>query len=66
MIEKFKKLSLRFLWSGNREEEGIHLVKWKTLVTPKSLGGWGLNNLHLFGRALADKSAWRLISSVGL
>eukprot|EP01018_Ginkgo_biloba_P004985 Gb_28741 [translate_table: standard] len=49
--------------AGLNEKEGIPLVKWQTMATPKSLGGWGLKNIHLFGRASAAKSVWRLISS---
>eukprot|EP01018_Ginkgo_biloba_P002192 Gb_33330 [translate_table: standard] len=66
VLEKIRKLSFRFLWSGNSENESIPLVKWQTIATPKSLGGWWLKNIHLFGKALAAKGVWRLISSKGL
>jgi hypothetical protein len=37
-------------------------VKWEVLAVPKILGGWGLNNIHLFSKALAAKFSRRLIS----
>eukprot|EP01018_Ginkgo_biloba_P023075 Gb_32325 [translate_table: standard] len=66
VLDKIRKLSFRFLWPGNREKEGIPLVKWQVVAAPKASGGWGIKNLHLFGKALAAKFVWRLISSEGL
>jgi hypothetical protein len=31
-------------------------VGWKILSMPKSLGGWGLKDLLIFGHALVSKS----------
>ena len=28
------------------------LVKWKGIAKPKALGGWNLENIHHFGKAL--------------
>jgi len=28
VLKKIKNTSFRFVWSGNREKEGIPLVKW--------------------------------------
>jgi len=47
------KISFRFLLSGNREKEGIPLVKWKKIAKPKEMGGWGLKNIGPFGKSLA-------------
>jgi hypothetical protein len=49
------------LWSGIKEKEGLHLVKWNKIAKPKKEGGWGIKNIYLFGRALATKSLWRCL-----
>jgi hypothetical protein len=36
------------------------------LSLPKSLGGWGLKNIHLFSKSLATKNGWNLIENNGL
>jgi hypothetical protein len=36
------------------------------LAAPKILGGWGLKNIHLFSKALAENPSWRLITSDNL
>ena len=50
-----------FLWTASKQNDGIALVKWKTLAMPKKLGGWGIKNLDMFTKALAAKTLWRLI-----
>jgi hypothetical protein len=39
---------------GRNGSDGIPLVRWKGLVIPK--GGWGLKNIHLFGKILGNKN----------
>ena len=41
-------------------------VRWERIAVPKGLGGWGLENIFLFARALVAKGGWRLISSKNL
>jgi hypothetical protein len=53
ILEKIMKISFRFLLSGNREKEGIPLVKWKKIAKPKEMGDWGLKNISPFGKSLA-------------
>jgi len=36
------------------------------LSLPKSLGGCGLKNIHLFTKSLATKNGWNLIENNGL
>jgi hypothetical protein len=36
------------------------------LAIPKALKGWGLKNIFLFSKAMAEKSSWKLISSENL
>jgi hypothetical protein len=41
VLEKLRKLTFNFLWSGCQEKCMQHLCNWETLATPKSKGGWG-------------------------
>jgi hypothetical protein len=55
-----------FVWSGKKDKEGIHLIRWDKLAKPKKLGGWGIKNIFTFGKALAAKSLWRCLMVPGL
>jgi hypothetical protein len=49
-----------------KENEGILLLKWIVIANPKDLGGWGIKNIHHFGKALVAKGLWWIISNKGL
>jgi hypothetical protein len=66
VLSKIRKLIFDFLWSGGGKTHGIHLCSWETLAKPKHLGGWGLQNLFLFNRALATNSLWRVLFKEGI
>jgi hypothetical protein len=38
VLEKNRKISFRFPWSGNKESEDIPMVIWHTIAKPKYLG----------------------------
>jgi len=42
------------------------MTSWKHLTVPKKLGGWWLENIHLFSQALATKNAWGVIDDTSL
>lgn len=54
------------LWQGNNDHRGTNWVSWKNLVVPKLLGGWGLKDIHLFGKSLVVKSPWNMITRESL
>ena len=39
-----------------------HLAKWQNIAKPKVEGGWGLNNIHHFGKSLDAKILWIFIT----
>lgn len=41
-------------------------VKWDKISLPKMWSGRGLNNLHMFSKALVAKFGWRLLSTDSL
>jgi hypothetical protein len=60
ILARIHKLCFNFMWKGSSEYIGSHLVNWKPLSAPISVGGWswGLKDLVSFGRALVVKSVW--------
>ena len=66
ILEKIRKLCLKFLWSGNKKSSGLPWTSWKTLACPKSLGGWGLKSPVIFAKSLTAKSVWNVINGSGL
>lgn len=56
----------KFHMGGRAEKHKYHLIKLSGISIPKSLGGWGLLSLRIFGRALLCKSLWRAIQGDGL
>ena len=54
-LNVIRRLMLRFLWTSNKSKEGFHLSSWKTLSSPKHLGGWGFKKLPCFAKELSLK-----------
>jgi len=54
-----------FIWGGKAHQSKINLVRMDILARPRKLGGWGLINLKLFGKALLCKSLIRGIFGAG-
>lgn len=52
IANQIEKLQRDFLWKGENEDRGLHLVAWDHVCCPKSLGGLGLQRLHLVNKAL--------------
>lgn len=66
MLNSFRKLCFKSLWSTSRDSGAIPLVKWSNLAVSKKLGGWGFKNLHMFGQPLATEQLWRSLFDPGL
>ena len=56
IIEKIIILCFKFLWTGNSDSSGLPWTSWKSLASPKFLGGWGMKIPILFAKALAAKN----------
>ena len=66
ITDKIRKMCFKFLWSGNKESSGVPWTSWKSLASPKFMGGWGLKIPAVFAKALTAKSVWNVIQGVGL
>lgn len=61
VIDDVNKLNMNFLWFEDREKEGMSLVAWEKVRTPKSIEGLGQLNLWLRNDASLGKLSWRLL-----
>ncbi|PHT52662.1 Kinesin-like protein NACK1 [Capsicum baccatum] len=64
--ERLDKLRRYFLWLGNKEGKGIHLVKWQTALLSRSFRGYGDQKLGVTKQVFVDKMAveiWKRGSS---
>jgi len=66
ILESYRKVCFRFLWSGKKESQVTPWVRWEKIAQPKEKGGWGLKNIFLFSKALAAKAGWRLLATPSL
>ncbi|KAL4283817.1 hypothetical protein GQ457_16G018200 [Hibiscus cannabinus] len=55
LIEEMSRAMRRFWWSGKGLAHGWRFVAWYDLCKPKSVGGMGFKDLHLFNFALLGK-----------
>jgi len=58
VLDKLRKITYNFLWSGCKEKHNLHLCNWEALEKPKNKGGWGIRNIFNFNYALAANSLW--------
>jgi hypothetical protein len=66
VLDKLRKLSFNFLWSGCSDHSRQHLCNWETLAKPKRKGGWGIRNLSHSNQALAANTLWRALTHTGI
>ncbi|WMV32209.1 hypothetical protein MTR67_025594 [Solanum verrucosum] len=59
VVQRLDKIRRNFLWQGNKERKGFHLVKWKNIIRSKEQGGPGIKNLKYQSKALKVKWLWR-------
>lgn len=59
VCKKMKQIQRDFVWRKGREENGLHLVAWDRVCTPKGKGGTGIRSLHNMNQALLCKWLWR-------
>jgi len=59
VVQRLDKIRRNFLWQGNKERKGFHLVKWKNIIRSKEQGGLGIKKLKYQSKALKVKWLWR-------
>ncbi|XP_039137399.1 uncharacterized protein LOC120274928 [Dioscorea cayenensis subsp. rotundata] len=64
VIHEIDKIRRDFLWKGpDLGSKGIRLIAWKRICRPRSMGGWGILDLHEFNKALLGKWWWKFITT---
>ena len=63
--EKMDMARKKFLWSGEKDKNKYHLVKWQTVCMPKEQGGLGIIDLDLMNIALLSKWLWKMFNETG-
>jgi len=66
ILQKIRQLIYEFMWSGCNKKKKFHLCAWQLLARPKKFEGWGLRDLGIFSRAMADNTLWRALIQEGL
>jgi ribonuclease HI len=66
VLDKLRKITFNFLWSGTKDQHKQHLCNWEILASPKNKGGWGFQNIFNFSKALAANSLWRALTTKGI
>ena len=66
IMKIFKTKCFNFLWRVNLDKLGNHLTNQKSIAKLKQRGGWGIQDLFQFGKALAAKSLWNLFTKDSL
>jgi hypothetical protein len=66
VLNKLRQLMFSFLWSRCSEKQHLHPCRWEKIAKPKLFGGWGLQNIFHFNRALVANSLWRVLMKDGI
>ena len=49
-----------YLWFGVAHSPKPENINWKTICTPKKVGGLGIRNIHLWNQTAVGKIAWHI------
>ncbi|WOL01220.1 hypothetical protein Cni_G09934 [Canna indica] len=55
IIDKFHKISRRYLWQSSKGKKGFHLIGWKKVILRKNMGGLGIKDIGLFKFSIQAK-----------
>ncbi|WMV41831.1 hypothetical protein MTR67_035216 [Solanum verrucosum] len=59
VIKRLDRIKRNFLWHGDKEKKGYHLLKWNSVICAKKWGGLGIKNLKIQSKALMMKWLWK-------
>ena len=66
ILDKLRGLIFSFLWGSSANNKKFHLVDWRSLSLPTSLGGWGIKQLSWFSISLHLKIFWMDLNGTGI
>lgn len=59
MAFQLEKIQREFLWKGCGTDQGLHLIFWDRVCSPKAIEGLGLRRTEVMNKALLCKWLWR-------
>lgn len=62
ICDSIDQTTRNFLWKGTNNK-GIHLVNWKTVTSPKSIGGLSIRTARDANTSLLGKLVWDMVQS---
>lgn len=62
ICDEVDKKTKRFIWGGNEDKRGTHLLSWETLQRPKEQGGIAITSTKQANAAFLTKLGWRVIT----
>lgn len=61
IINRLDSMRRKFLWQGNKRRKGYDLVKWKTVIIEKRVGGLGIKNMKNQSQSFEDEVALEIL-----
>ena len=62
ICDSIDQTTRNFIWKGTNNK-GIHLVNWRTVTSPKKLGGLGIRTTRDANTCLLGKLVWDMVQS---
>ena len=62
ICDSIDQTTRNFIWKGTNNK-GIHLVNWKKVTSPKSIGGLGIKSARDSNTSLLGKLVWDMVQS---
>ena len=64
VCDKLDALNINFLWGSIEAKHKLHMVSWKKVTQPKSLGGLRLHAIRVRNNVSMAKLIWRVSKNV--
>lgn len=62
VCDNIDKKTRRFIWRGNEEKKGTHLIAWEMLQRPSEQGGIEIRSARQANSAFLTKLGWRVLT----